>query len=92
MFHKKQKRLIREDEPLFCVLRKPLRLFSYKTIIKKALFSLFYKKKLSIFAPQKGKGLFPNLANLAEIAQLVEHFIRNERVAGSSPAFGSNLS
>ena len=52
---------------------------------------MFYKKKLSIFAPQKGKDLFPNLANLAEIAQLVEHFIRNERVAGSSPAFGSQI-
>ena len=29
--------------------------------------------------------------NIAKLAQLVEHFIRNERVAGSSPAFGSIL-
>ena len=31
----------------------------------------------------------PKNGGHAKLAQLVEHFIRNERVAGSSPAFGS---
>ena len=52
---------------------------------------LFNKKKLFIFAPQKTKSPLFAHAPLAEIAQLVEHFIRNERVAGSSPAFGSQI-
>ena len=31
------------------------------------------------------------LMNLAEIAQLVEHFTRNEGVVGSSPIFGFRI-
>ena len=44
--------------------------------------------KLNHFA---GRYLQANLLNLSHafLAQLVEHFIRNERVAGSSPAKGS---
>ena len=63
----------------------------YKTLFKKGHLLLFNKKKLFIFAPQKTKSPLFAHAPLAEIAQLVEHFIRNERVAGSSPAFGSQI-
>lgn len=41
----------------------------------------------------KGLPLHPQIEMIkfciAEMAQLVEHFIRNERVPGSSPGFGS---
>ena len=40
------------------------------------------------FAPARSKTRAPY--RIAEIAQLVEQFIRNEEVAGSSPAFGSD--
>ena len=33
--------------------------------------------------------MYFNFATCANLAQLVEHFIRNERVVGSSPIVGS---
>ena len=52
-------------------------------------------KKNESFCRKFGK-FFPNLhsqfrkdARVAKIAQSVEHFIRNEKVVGSSPTFGS---
>ena len=53
------------------------------------------QKKNGSFCRKFGK-FFPNLhsqfrkdARVAKIAQSVEHFIRNEKVVGSSPTFGS---
>ena len=45
-------------------------------LIKKAIIDFFISKIFSTFAVQKRN---------ADMAQLVEHFIRNERVRGSSP-------
>ena len=39
----------------------------------------------------KGRSKSRPIDNFAAIAQLVEHFIRNERVVGSSPIRGSNI-
>lgn len=49
-------------------------------LIKKAIIDFFISKIFSTFAVQKRN---------ADMAQLVEHFIRNERVRGSSPRVGS---
>ena len=37
------------------------------------------------------RGRFPPAAQYAKVAQLVEHVFRKDGVAGSIPAFGSNL-
>ena len=50
------------------------------------------KKRGKIWCVRKKPYLCTRKTKKAEIAQLVEHFIRNERVAGSSPAFGSRNS
>ena len=51
--------------------------------VKKILISRYFKKYLYLCAA------FRSTDTLAWIAQSVEHFIRNEKVAGSSPASGS---
>lgn len=52
-----------------------------------AFFGLFEKKWLK-FIPKVVIIVKVRLLSLAEIAQLVEHFTRNEGVVGSSPIFG----
>ena len=61
----------------------PLNTLKYAEYAKKIIAQSFaVLRKVRIFAPQFSE-------RHAEIAQSVEHFIRNERVAGSSPAIGS---
>lgn len=49
------------------------------------------KKRGVSFAVYKKSSIFALGFQTADMAQLVEHFIRNERVRGSSPRVGSGV-
>lgn len=49
------------------------------------------KKRGVSFAVYKKNSIFALGFQTADMAQLVEHFIRNERVRGSSPRVGSGV-